>query len=262
MGQDRHIMSPAPSAPLSALLPENPGPESYDQDTAYADFAEWAEGRGLPLYPAQDEAMMELVSGASVVLSTPTGTGKSLVAAGAHFVALSQGRRTYYTAPIKALVSEKFFALVELFGPEKVGMVTGDSSVNADAPIICCTAEILANLALRHGSDADVDQVVMDEFHFYGDQSRGWAWQVPLLLLDRAQFLLMSATLGDVTRLVDDLSRRTGRPVALLVRPDPRAGDRRRTALHQRGPRLRRALLAGRRARARAGPVEHQGGQS
>jgi superfamily II RNA helicase len=217
MGQDRVIMPPAPTAPLAALLPESPSRASYDADAAYTAFADWAEGRGLPLYPAQDEAMMELVSGASVILSTPTGTGKSLVAAGAHFVALSQGLRSWYTAPIKALVSEKFFQLVELFGPENVGMVTGDSSVNADAPIICCTAEILANLALREGEDAEVEQVVMDEFHFYGDQSRGWAWQVPLLLLPRVQFLLMSATLGDVTRITDDLSRRTGRPVARVT---------------------------------------------
>jgi len=218
-------VSPSPStAPLAALLPDVPGDDAYDPDEAYTAFAGWAESRGLPLYPAQDEAMMELVSGASVILSTPTGTGKSLVAAGAHFVALSQGRRTFYTAPIKALVSEKFFALVELFGAERVGMVTGDSSVNSDAPIICCTAEILANLALRHGDDAPVDQVVMDEFHFYGDADRGWAWQVPLLLVPHAQFLLLSATLGDVEALSDDLARRTGRPVARVTgveRPVP-----------------------------------------
>ncbi|MCS5520112.1 DEAD/DEAH box helicase, partial [Curtobacterium flaccumfaciens] len=172
-----------------------------DPDEVYEAFAAWAAEGGRPLYPAQDEAVIELVSGANVVLSTPTGTGKSLVAAGAHFAALAEGKRSYYTAPIKALVSEKFFQLVELFGAQNVGMVTGDSSVNADAPIVCCTAEILANLALRQGPDADVDVVVMDEFHFYGDPDRGWAWQVPLLVLERAQFLLMSATLGDVTRL-------------------------------------------------------------
>jgi len=217
-------VSPSSTAPLAALLPDVPGDAAYDPDALYEAFAGWSEGRGLPLYPAQDEAMMELVSGAHVVLSTPTGTGKSLVAAGAHLVALAQGGRTFYTAPIKALVSEKFFALVELFGAERVGMVTGDSSVNADAPIICCTAEILANLALRQGADAPVDQVVMDEFHFYGDADRGWAWQVPLLLLPRAQFLLMSATLGDVEALGDDLARRTGRPVARVTgveRPVP-----------------------------------------
>ena len=158
------------------------------------------------------------------MLSTPTGTGKSLVAAGAHFAAMAEGKRSWYTAPIKALVSEKFFQLVDLFGAQNVGMVTGDSSVNGDAPIMCCTAEILANLALREGPDAEVDVVVMDEFHFYGDADRGWAWQVPLLVLERAQFLLMSATLGDVTTIADDLSRRTGRPTARVTgvsRPVP-----------------------------------------
>ncbi|MFC9561160.1 DEAD/DEAH box helicase [Agromyces sp. NPDC056965] len=186
----------------------------------YDAFVDWAEGRGLSLYPAQDEAIIEIVSGANVILSTPTGTGKSLVAVAAHAASLARGGRSYYTAPIKALVSEKFFQLVEIFGAMNVGMVTGDSSVNPDAPIICCTAEILANLALRHGPDADVDQVVMDEFHYYGDPERGWAWQVPLLTLHRAQFVLMSATLGDVTAIAADLKRRTGRETALVTGVD------------------------------------------
>jgi superfamily II RNA helicase len=203
---------------MPALLDLAPSP--YEADAAYTAFAGWAEGRGLPLYPAQDEALIEIVSGANVILSTPTGTGKSLVAIAAHFTALAQGKRTFYTAPIKALVSEKFFALVDIFGAQNVGMVTGDSSVNPDAPIICCTAEILANLALRNGEDAPVDQVVMDEFHFYADPDRGWAWQVPLLTLPKVQFILMSATLGDMTPIADDLSRRTGRETALITGVD------------------------------------------
>jgi superfamily II RNA helicase len=195
-----------------------------DADAIYDVFGEWTGEQGIELYPAQDEAVMELVSGSNVILSTPTGTGKSLVAVAAHAVALARGGRSYYTAPIKALVSEKFFALVDVFGADSVGMVTGDSSVNADAPIVCCTAEILANLALREGADAGVDQVVMDEFHYYGDADRGWAWQVPLLLLPRAQFLLMSATLGDTTAIEADLARRTGRQTTLVAgaeRPVP-----------------------------------------
>ncbi|GGD70520.1 DEAD/DEAH box helicase [Microbacterium murale] len=197
---------------------------AVDPDAVYTAFVEWAEAGGIQLYPAQDEAVIEIVSGQNLILSTPTGTGKSLVAVAAHFAALVDGRRSYYTAPIKALVSEKFFALVDTFGPENVGMITGDSSVNADAPIICCTAEILANLALRHGPSADVGQVVMDEFHFYADPDRGWAWQVPLLTLPQAQFILMSATLGDVTALASDLTRRTGRETATVTgveRPVP-----------------------------------------
>lgn len=195
-----------------------------DADALYESFGMWAAEQGTPLYPAQDEALLELASGSNVILATPTGSGKSLVAVGAHLFALTQGRRTYYTAPIKALVSEKFFALCDVFGADRVGMVTGDAAVNPEAPIICATAEILANLALREGADAEVGQVVMDEFHFYADPDRGWAWQVPLLELPRAQFLLMSATLGEVDFFARDLERRTGRSTAIVAgteRPVP-----------------------------------------
>jgi superfamily II RNA helicase len=211
-------------------------PLGAEPDDAYMGFIAWAEDQGFTLYPAQDEAVIEIVSGAHVILSTPTGTGKSLVAVAAHAAALARGGRSYYTAPIKALVSEKFFALVDIFGAANVGMVTGDSSVNADAPIVCCTAEILANLALRQGDAAPVAQVVMDEFHYYGDPDRGWAWQVPLLLLPRTQFILMSATLGDVSAIADDLSRRTGVPVARITgveRPVPLHFEYVRTPIHE-----------------------------
>jgi len=191
-------------------------PTDADPDAVFEAFAGWAAGQGFTLYPHQEEALIEIVSGSNVILSTPTGSGKSLVAAGAHFAALAGGQRTFYTAPIKALVSEKFFALCEQFGPERVGMMTGDASVNPTAPLICCTAEVLASIALAEGDRAQIGQVVMDEFHFYTDPARGWAWQVPLIELPQAQFLLMSATLGDVSRFEKDLSRRTGRATAVV----------------------------------------------
>ncbi len=191
-----------------------------DPDDLYEGFTQWASDAGLELYPHQQEAALELVTGANVILATPTGSGKSMVAAAAHFFALADfertGRRTYYTAPIKALVSEKFFALCEQFGASNVGMITGDASVNSQAPIVACTAEILANLALREGRHLAVANVVMDEFHFYSEPDRGWAWQVPLLTLPQAQFLLMSATLGDVSFFRDELSERTGRDTAVV----------------------------------------------
>ncbi len=167
---------------------------------------------------------MDLLAGDHVILNTPTGSGKSLVALGMHFAALCTGRRSYYTAPIKALVSEKFFDLVEVFGRENVGMITGDTHINADAPIICCTAEILANQALREGRHADVGCVAMDEFHYYGDPERGWAWQVPLLTLPDTQFLLMSATLGNVDAIADKLEDMTDTDVDIIAdapRPVP-----------------------------------------
>jgi len=191
-----------------------PGPA--DPDRVYDTFAEWVGEQGLAIYPHQDEAVIELLGGNHVILATPTGSGKSLVAIGAHLAALAQDKVSFYTAPIKALVSEKFFALIEVFGADNVGMLTGDAAVNADAPIICCTAEVLANIALREGRAADVGLVVMDEFHFYAEPDRGWAWQVPLIELVDAQFLLMSATLGDVSFFAEDLTRRTGRDVAVV----------------------------------------------
>ncbi|MCP2322355.1 superfamily II RNA helicase [Hamadaea flava] len=215
----------AASRTLIDLLPppaEGGGP-SEPEEVLLA-FEGWAASRGLSLYPAQSEALLEIVTGSNVILGTPTGSGKSLVAAGAHFSALASGERTFYTAPIKALVSEKFFALCEQFGAKNVGMLTGDAAVNESAQIICCTAEILANLALREGAKADAGQVVMDEFHFYAEPDRGWAWQVPLLELPNTQFVLMSATLGDVTRFQEDLTRRTGRETAVITsatRPVP-----------------------------------------
>ena len=185
-----------------------------DPEAMLEAFLAWVADQGLSLYPHQEEAILELYTGHHVVLDSPTGSGKSLVATALHFKTFAELGRTWYTAPIKALVSEKFFALCRIFGPEHVGMMTGDGATHRDAPIICCTAEILANLALREGEDARVHSVVMDEFHYYGDRDRGMAWQIPLLTLPKTTFLLMSATLGDTSAIRADLEARTGRVVS------------------------------------------------
>ncbi|HVR72300.1 MAG TPA: DUF3516 domain-containing protein, partial [Vicinamibacteria bacterium] len=179
-------------------------------------FLDYVAGKGLRLYPAQEEAILELFEGKNVILNTPTGSGKTLVAAALHVASLAEGRRSVYTSPIKALVNEKWMALCRELGPENVGLSTGDATVNREAPVLCCTAEVLANIALREGADALVDDVVMDEFHWYADRDRGVAWQVPLLALPRARFLLMSATLGDMTFFQDALTRLNGQPTATV----------------------------------------------
>ena len=194
------------------------------EEGAFEAFTNWVADRGIELWPHQEEALMSLMVGDHVILGTPTGSGKSLVALGMHFMAMCFGETSYYTAPIKALVSEKFFNLVELLGRDNVGMITGDVHINTEAPVICCTEEILANQALREGPDALVHSVAMDEFHFFSDTDRGWAWQVPLLTLPKTQFLLMSATLGDVTQIADLLRRQTARDVSNVTdapRPVP-----------------------------------------
>ena len=209
-------------------------PVAGGPDAVLDAFTDWAP---VTLYPAQEEALLELLAGSHVVLATPTGSGKSLVALGAHLAAWSRGEQSVYTAPIKALVSEKFFALCDVFGAENVGMATGDAAVNTDAPVLCCTAEVLANRALRHGTETGVGLVVMDEFHYYGDSERGWAWQVPLLEMTTTQFLLMSATLGDTSTIRDDLTRRTGRDtveVAHAERPIPLSYEWSLDPLHEK----------------------------
>lgn len=223
-----------PRAPLAERLPPSNG--ELLSDDLLARFLDYVAEKDLALYPAQEEAMLELLGGKNVILATPTGSGKSLVAAFLHFIAVAEGKKSYYTAPIKALVNEKFFALSRDFGPEIVGMMTGDATVNPDALIICCTAEILANKALREGESAAVDYVIMDEFHYYADRDRGVAWQIPLLTLPRASFLLMSATIGPTERFEERLQKLTGRPAVTVrssERPVPLDFEYRDTPLHE-----------------------------
>ena len=205
------------SLQLGALLPDE---DDVSADTLLGRFLEYTADRGLSLYPAQEEAILELLEEKNVILNTPTGSGKSLVASAMLFGSLARGQRAVYTCPIKALVNEKWMGLCREFGPEDVGLSTGDATVNRDAPILCCTAEVLANIALREGADAAIDNVVMDEFHWYADRDRGVAWQVPLLTLPHTRFLLMSATLGDTKFFEEALSALNGRPTATVKSVD------------------------------------------
>jgi len=207
--------------PMSSPAPLHPPPGPFDADQVLDGFLTAMAERGLELYPEQEEAILELFAGHNVVLNTPTGSGKSLVALAFHYRAFCAGEVSVYTCPIKALVNEKFLALCRDFGPENVGMMTGDASVNPRAPILCCTAEILANIALARGEQAEVRAVIMDEFHYYGDAERGHAWQAPLLTLPQSRFLLMSATLGDTTGFERAMTRVNG-VESVTVRSDRR----------------------------------------
>ncbi len=220
--------------PLAKHLP--PPSRDNDPNDILERFLAYVAEKNVSLYPAQEEAVLELMAGSNVILNTPTGSGKSLVATALHFKSMAEGRRSYYTCPIKALVSEKFFALCAEFGPENVGMMTGDAVVNSDAPIVCCTAEILANIALRQGEFARVNHVIMDEFHYYSDRDRGTAWQIPLLTLKWATFLLMSATIGNTDTFEKKLTELTGLPtkvVSSTQRPVPLDFEYRETPLHE-----------------------------
>jgi superfamily II RNA helicase len=219
--------------PLHQLLPQGEEPSS---DQILDQFLTYTAQKGLILYPAQEEAILALYEGQNVILNTPTGSGKSLVATALHFQSLALGRRSYYTCPIKALVNEKFLALCQDFGPDRVGMITGDASINPDAPIICCTAEILSNLALREGKNTGVHDVIMDEFHYYSDRERGVAWQIPLLTMPHTRFMLMSATLGSMQFFEEGLKKLNGRDVVVIKtmeRPVPLTFRYQETPLHE-----------------------------
>jgi superfamily II RNA helicase len=231
------MAEPATALPARPSLASRvPAGGTSDPDEILTRFIDWAAEAGYELYPAQEQALLEILGGRHVILNTPTGSGKSLVALGLHFKALCEGRTSFYTSPIKALASEKFFSLCDDFGPERVGMLTGDASINPDAPVVCCTAEVLANRALREGDRLDAPYVVMDEFHYYSDPERGVAWQIPLITLPHTRFLLMSATLGDISAIQEHIEKRTGIEAALVSsdeRPVPLDFEYRETPLHE-----------------------------
>jgi superfamily II RNA helicase len=232
----RETPDPASRTGKPKLIDRIPEGGTKDPDQILDLFLGWVADIGFELYPAQEEALLEIMAGRHVILNTPTGSGKSLVALGMHFKALCEGKTCFYTSPIKALASEKFFDLCDELGAENVGMQTGDASINPEGSIICCTAEVLQNRALRQIDGSGVEYVVMDEFHYYGDPERGVAWQVPLITMPRATFLLMSATLGNTAPIAERVEKLTHRKVSLVYseeRPVPLDFEYRETSLHE-----------------------------
>ena len=199
------------SSPVPNLVSRIPAGGTTDPDQILDLFLEWVAEIGFELYPAQEEALLEIMAGRHVVLSTPTGSGKSLVALGLHFKGLCEGRVSLLHLPHQgAGVGEVLLAL-QRFRRRQRRDAHRRRQHQPRRPVICCTAEVLANLSLRLGTDLEAPYVVMDEFHYYADRDRGWAWQVPLINAPTSQFLLMSATLGDMTTII---SARRSEPAA------------------------------------------------
>lgn len=153
--------------------------------------------RGLEPYPVQEQALAHIFAGTSVLVTVPTGTGKTLMAKAALHAALGRGHRAIYTTPLRALTEEKYRELSADFGEHNVGFATGDYKVNRDAPIQVEVAEILWNriVADKHVSPAEI--VVMDEGHYFNDPERGYVWEQSIIGLDpRTQLVVLSATVG------------------------------------------------------------------
>ncbi len=221
MSNSRNLLKRLQEKSLDPVTREKIGYFDVDSNLLLDCFLEFVSDKKLQLYGAQEEAILELFGNKNVILNTPTGSGKSLVALALHFYSYALGKRSVYTSPIKALVNEKFFSLCRDFGPNLVGMITGDATVNSTAPIICCTAEILATDGLRDGAQAKIDDIIMDEFHYYSDRERGVAWQIPLLTMPQCRFLLMSATMGDSEKFAKNLTH-LNKKETLIIRSDDR----------------------------------------
>ena len=184
-------------------------------------------GEGFTPDPFQRESFAALDAGRNLLVSAPTGSGKTLVGEYAAYRALAGGGRCFYTTPVKALSNQKFRQFRQRFGPENVGLLTGDHSIDADAPIVVMTTEVLRNM-IYGGSSAlhDLDCVVMDEIHYLGDRSRGVVWEEIILTLDPAVRLVgLSATLSNTDELGDWITEIRGDTAVVLSdhRPVPLA---------------------------------------
>src|SRR5579859_3351429 len=192
---------------------------------------EYLEKLPYPPYPIQEEALYAWAACEDgILLSAPTGTGKTLVAEGAVYEGLKGGKHVYYSTPLIALTDQKLLELQATvgrwgYGPETVGLVTGHRSVNPDAPIKVVVAEVLLNRLLHAGRyDFDhVGSVVMDEFHNFNEPQRGIVWELALNLLPKhIRVMLLSATVGAASEFVNWMARSLDRRVTLVEGKDRR----------------------------------------
>ncbi len=182
---------------------------------------------GLAIVPDefQMEAGQAMEDGHSVVVTAPTGSGKTLVADAAIYMALIDGRRVFYTTPIKALSNQKFADLVATHGPEKVGLLTGDNVINGDADIVVMTTEVLRNMIYADSSRLDgVAYVVLDEVHYLQDRMRGAVWEEVIIHCpSHVRLICLSATVSNNAEFAAWVGERRGstRLIATDHRPVP-----------------------------------------
>ncbi len=180
-------------------------------------YEQFLWSRGLEPYPVQEQAISAIFAGKNVLVTVPTGTGKTLMAKAALFRAFHRNERAVYTTPLRALTEEKYRELCADFGEGNVGFATGDYKVNREAPIQVEVAEILWNRIVADKHVAPAEIVVMDEGHYFNDPERGYVWEQSMIGLDpRTQLIVLSATVGHPEKFVQwaEITRRV--PMALV----------------------------------------------
>jgi ATP-dependent RNA helicase HelY len=188
-------------------------------------LAAFADGYPFPFDDYQSEACAQVEAGSGVLVAAPTGAGKTIVGEFAVFLALSNGRKCFYTTPIKALSNQKYADLVRRHGASNVGLLTGDTSVNSEAPIVVMTTEVLRNMIYARSSTlANLGYVVLDEVHYLADRFRGAVWEEVIIgLADSIQLVALSATVSNAEEFGEWLSEVRG-DMAVVVserRPVP-----------------------------------------
>ena len=188
--------------------------------------------------PFQLEALAALEY-EDVLVTAPTGSGKTWIAREEIRRLLAAGRRAWYTSPLKALTNSKYMEFAEEFGAEQVGILTGDRKENADAPLIVGTTEIYRNQlfdSLRRGTNIRADLVVLDEAHYLADEDRGHVWEEAIILSPpRIRLLLLSATIGNAQEFAAWIEEVRGVRCGVVARPGARPVPLRAAFLYPEG---------------------------
>ncbi|MFT4166896.1 MAG: DEAD/DEAH box helicase [Microlunatus sp.] len=195
----------------------------FRNSQATPELTAFADGYGFVFDDYQREACAHLEGGSGVLVAAPTGAGKTIVGEFAVWLALQRGRKAFYTTPIKALSNQKYADLVRRHGSENVGLLTGDSTINSEAPVVVMTTEVLRNMIYAGSSTLDnLGFVVMDEVHYLADRFRGAVWEEVIIgLADSIQVVALSATVSNAEEFGDWLSEVRGEMAVVVSERRP-----------------------------------------